>query len=277
MKVKIKLTDDVSLMKGNWYPVNKRAIFDYSFKSGMKGLSEFPIPFVEINRKELNKKENVAPTLKKDDHFAYFDGYPDGTIKPLEYITREEVAVIFYRLLTDDCKKKYDKLENNNFTDIEKSRWSYKSIIALYNAVIISGYDDGTFKPEKPITRAEFATISSKFDQLSIPTENKFSDISSHWAKKFINSSASKGWINGYADGSFKPDNKIIRCEAMKLINEVLDRRVNKEGLIKGAKNWPDNSSDKWYYEIVLEATNSHEYERESDVKLEKWIRIQNE
>lgn len=216
----------------------------------------------------------TTPTLNKTDHYAYIIGYPDGLVRPLGMITREEVAVIFYRLMTEDSRKAYASTAQP-FPDVDGSRWSNKEIATLYNARIIQGNSDGSFMPAKPITRAEFAAIAAKFDMLEEVGENKFPDIENHWANKYINSSAEKGWINGYGDGTFRPDNIIIRCEAMKLINEVLDRRVNIEGLHPDTKQWPDNTPDKWYYEIVLEATNTHDYERADRPKsTEKWTRI---
>lgn len=211
--------------------------------------------------------------LNKIDHFAYIIGYPDNTVRPLDAITREEVVVIFYRLLTEKSRKAYYS-NTQPFNDVSKHRWSNDEIATLYNAKIIRGDTDGNFKPDMPITRAEFAVIASKFDDLE-NTENKFSDVKKHWAEKYINSSAEKGWINGYADGTFRPNYIIIRCEAMKLTNEVLDRRVNMDGLHKNTRQWRDNTSDKWYYEIVLEATNTHEYERKNKPKsIEKWTKI---
>lgn len=216
----------------------------------------------------------IPPALNKDDHIAYMVGYPDGEIKPLGNITREEVAVIFYRLMTEESRNAY-RSTSHPFTDVEHTRWSNEAIATLYHAKIIGGNPDGSFEPSNPITRAEFASIASKFDQLVYPGINRFSDIEKHWAKTYINSSAEKGWINGYADGTFRPDNIIVRCEAAKLINEVLDRRVNIEGLHEDTKHWPDNTQDKWYYEIMLEASNTHDYERADKPKsMERWIRI---
>ena len=216
----------------------------------------------------------APPALNKVDHFAYVVGYPDGEVKPLGTITREEVAVIFYRLMTEESRKQYFST-SQPFSDVEAKRWSNDEIATLYNAEIIQGNTDGSFEPSKPITRAEFAAIAAKFDKLEEVAENKFPDIENHWAKKYINSSAQKGWISGYGDGTFRPDNIIIRCEAMKMINEELDRRVDAAGLCSGTKQWPDNMIDKWYYEIVLEATNTHDYERENRPKsTEKWTKI---
>lgn len=219
--------------------------------------------------------ETTSPQmLSKTDHFAYVVGYPDGEVKPLGAITREEAAVIFYRLMTEESRNSYAST-THPFSDVNGNRWSNKEIATLYNAKIIQGNSNGSFMPGTPITRAEFAAIAAKFDKLEDTKENKFPDIENHWAKDYINSSTEKGWINGYGDGTFRPDHIIIRCEAMKLINEVLDRRINIAGIHKDTKQWPDNIEDKWYYEIVLEATNTHDYERENKPKsMEKWTKI---
>lgn len=202
--------------------------------------------------------------LEKIDHFAYIIGYPEGDIRPLNKITREEVAMIFYRLLTDESR---DALlsDTNSFTDVEDDRWSNRAISTLYNADIISGYPDGTFKPSEPITRAEFATIAAKFDELELGGTSKFTDISGHWAEDYIISSELKGWINGYPDFTFRPEQDITRAESMTLINNVLERKVPEENIHPDAMFWPDNPKEEWYYEAIMEATNSHDYIIEED------------
>ncbi|WP_438349829.1 S-layer homology domain-containing protein [Paenibacillus sp. FA6] len=137
----------------------------------------------------------------------------------------------------------------------------------------IIGYPDGTFAPERPITRAEFATIASRFDKLDERTNDLFTDISGHWAERYIASSANKGWINGYADKTFRPDQYITRAEAMTLINSVLDRHVQTKDIHKDAKQWPDNKPEQWYYRDVLEATNYHDYSKK-DKETEIWLKI---
>jgi len=215
-----------------------------------------------------------SPARSKTDHIAYVIGYPDGEVKPLEKISREEVAVLFYRLMAEESRITYASTEQP-FTDVSRQRWSNDEIATLFNAKIIQGNPDGSFMPEKSITRAEFAAIAARFDKLENRLENKFPDIEEHWAKDYINSSVEKGWINGYGNGTFRPDHSIVRCEAMMLINDVLDRRINIAGLHKDTKQWPDNTEDKWYYEIVLEATNTHDYERADKPKsMEKWTEI---
>lgn len=215
----------------------------------------------------------AAPVQAKENHFAYITGYPDGEVKPLDKLSREETAVIFYRLMTEEGRSASIPA-TQSFIDMNADRWSYHEIAALVKANIIQGYPDGRFRPAEPITRAEFAAMAARLNKLEESKEDKYPDTEAHWAKKYINSSAGKGWIKGYGDGTFRPDNNIIRCEAMMLINDMLDRRVNIAGLHKDAKQWPDNSEDKWYYEIVMEATNTHDYERAKPKSTEKWTKI---
>jgi uncharacterized repeat protein (TIGR02543 family) len=202
--------------------------------------------------------------LEKSDHFAYVIGYPEGDVRPLNNITREEVAMIFYRLLTDESRSNLLS-DTNSFTDLENSVWSNRAISTLYNAGILKGYPDGTFRPTEPVTRAEFATIAAKFDKLELGSASKFTDISGHWAEKYITSSEIKGWIKGYNDLTFKPEQDITRAETMTLINNVLERTVPEENIHPEALSWTDIESSDWYYEAVMEATNSHDYLFEED------------
>jgi hypothetical protein len=203
--------------------------------------------------------------LEKFDHFAYVIGYPEGDVRPLNNITREEVAMIFYRLLTDDSRNALLS-DVNPFTDMDAHHlWSNRAVSTLYNAGIIAGYPDGTFRPSDPITRAEFATIAAKFDKLELGSTSKFTDIFGHWAEKYITSSEVKGWIKGYPDMTFKPEQDIRRAEAMTLINNVLERAVPEENIHPDAMFWPDNPKEEWYFEAVMEATNSHNYVYEED------------
>ncbi len=218
----------------------------------------------------IEEPEVPLADLEKTDHFAYVIGYPDGEVKPMNNITREEVAMIFYRLLTDESRNNLLS-DSNPFTDLEGHGWSTRAISTLYNAGIIKGYPDGTFRPSEPITRAEFATIAAKFDKLELNNTTKFTDIFEHWAEKYITSSEIKGWIKGYPDLTFKPEQDITRAEAMTLINNVLGRAVPEENIHPEAMFWPDMKGDDWYYEAVMEATNSHDYIYEED-KDELWI-----
>ena len=213
-----------------------------------------------------------VPELNKTEHYAYVVGYDDGTIRPENNITRQEVATIFFRLLTD-ASRDYFYADDNTFTDVSKSLWSNIAISTMTKAGIVSGYDAATFMPLNNITRAEFATIAAKFDSSTYIGADKFTDISGHWAAEYINRAAEKGWISGYDDGTFKPDAYITRAEAMTLINNVLERHVSAEGMLSDMTSWPDNTADKWYYTPVQEATNSHYYEKGED-GVEAWTEM---
>ncbi|WP_213470971.1 MucBP domain-containing protein [Paenibacillus dendritiformis] len=215
----------------------------------------------------------VPPKLDMENHYNYINGYPDGTVKPENQISREEVAAIFYRLMENESRANY-LTDQNSFSDVAKKRWSNKHISTMERAGIITGYQDGTFKPGQSITRAEFAAIASRFDKLNDQANGMFSDISGHWAEKYIVSAANKGWIKGYPDGTFKPNQYITRAEAMAFINSVLNRKVKAADIHDDAKQWPDNKPGKWYYTDVLEATNHHEYSR-SENGYETWDSIQ--
>lgn len=217
--------------------------------------------------------------LNETTHFAFIIGYPmeDGReeVRPENNMTREEIATVFYRLLKDDVRDKLFTSENS-FADVDVQRWSNKAISTIANGKYINGYEDGTFKPASPITRAEFVTIAARLyavDEI-YTYDVDFTDVKGHWAEKYINYATASGWIDGYEDNSFKPDKYITRAEVMKIINHILNRYVKEEGLIADAKRWVDNSEDKWYYYEVIEATNFHAFDRAEGEKYEKWTEI---
>ena len=214
----------------------------------------------------------TKPELNKVDHIQYIQGYPDNTVRPEAYITREEVSAVFFRLLATGYRESIRTFDHN-FPDVEITRWSTKHIATLARGGIVEGYPDGSFRPGNFITRAELATIASRFDNLSPFIGNSFSDISGHWANKYINSAAAKGWVNGYPDGTYKPNQYITRAEFVTLVNNVLDRRVHKEDILPEARQFPDLLKTKWYYEAMQEAINSHHYVRMED-RFEDWIDI---
>ena len=205
--------------------------------------------------------------LNYEDHYAYIIGYDDqygeDEVRPENPITRAEVATIFYRLLDDESREKF-RTQENDFSDVNEGDWYNNNISTVAAAGIVNGYDDGTFGPNKKITRAEFATIAARFTSLVHEGENLFNDIDGHWAAGYINNAAITGWVNGYDDGSFKPEAEITRAEAITLINRVLYRYVEAEDLHEDMIVWVDNTPDKWYYTAVQEATNSHDYHREN-------------
>ncbi|WP_164845583.1 InlB B-repeat-containing protein [Anaerosphaera multitolerans] len=221
------------------------------------------------------KPDKEKPELNKTSHFGYMVGYPDKTIRPRGDITRAEVTTIFFRMMTDDSRNEYWSNENK-FKDVQQSDWYNNAISTMNKAEVVTGYPDGNFKPNANITRGEFATMASRFlSDYGNLTKYKFTDIKGNWAEDAINKLASHGLINGYEDGSFKPNQLITRAEAATLINSILERTPHKDGLLSGMKMWIDNSdSDVWYYVQIQEATNSHEYERESGTDIEKWTKI---
>ena len=220
--------------------------------------------------------DDVPTGLNGDDHFAYIVGYPDGNVKPSGNITRAEVATIFFRLLTEDVRTA-NSTQSNSLSDVSRGQWFNHAISTLSSMGIVKGNPDGTFDPDAPITRAEFAAIAARFDDKNTNNTSNFSDIASHWAKDEIGVAANKGWINGYPDSTFRPDQYITRAEAMTLVNRVLNRLPEKsEDLLDDMIKWPDNAdASVWYYLAVQEATNSHDYSDKSDAdKYEKWTKI---
>ena len=211
--------------------------------------------------------------LNKEIHFNYVIGYTDGTIRPSNDISRAEVATIFFRLLTDEAREQYTTTAGD-FTDVKAGMWCNRAIATLTNMGIIKGYTDGSFQPNKSITRAELATIIARFAKLDVNTKT-FSDINGHWAQKNIELAAGNGWINGYEDGTFRPNNNITRAETFAMINRVLDRQTESVSDLLPTSEmnmWSDNLNENaWYYKDVQEATNYHKCDRVGDSVYEKW------
>ena len=220
--------------------------------------------------------DDVPTGLNGDDHFAYIVGYPNGNVEPNGNITRAEVATIFFRLLTEEVRTA-NSTQSNSLSDVTRGQWFNHAVSTLSSMGSVKGHNDGTFAPNAPITRAEFAAIAARFDDKNTDTSSKFTDIASHWAKNEIGIAANKGWINGYPDGTFRPNQYITRAEAMTLVNRVLNRLPeNSSDLLDSMIKWPDNSdASAWYYLAVQEATNSHAYsDKSKDDKYEKWTTI---
>ena len=216
--------------------------------------------------------DDVPTGLNGKDHYAYVVGYPDGLVYPQKNITRAEVATIFFRLLKDETREA-NMTKSNGYNDMKDGAWYTCAVSTLSKMGIIKGYEDGSFKPDASISRAEFAAIAARFDPDGDKTPATFSDVSSHWAKDEISIAANHGWIKGYEDGSFKPDQKITRAETMTLVNRVLKRLPEtKDDLHKDMKTWPDNQNESaWFYLAVQEATNSHYQNLKKDGTHEKW------
>ena len=218
--------------------------------------------------------DDVPTGLNGDDHYAYIVGYPDSTVRPQNGITRAEVATIFFRLLTDETRNA-NSTKTNSYSDVAAGAWYNHAVSTLSAMGIVKGDSHGKFNPNAPITRAEFAAIAARFDDKANTTAVDFSDIASHWAKDEISAAANNGWINGYTDGTFRPNNKITRAEAMTLVNRVLKRLPETaEDLHNDMIKWSDNSdTSAWYYLAVQEATNSHYYDLKEN-KHEKWSKL---
>lgn len=223
--------------------------------------------------KYVNGTLTMLEVLNKEDHFNYIIGTPEGLSLPTANVTRAEVATIFFRLMTDDARAKFDSLDNN-FSDVAKGKWYNRAISTLAKAGIIKGDPAGTYRPGDPITRAEMAAIIARFGDFKEGGKT-FNDISGHWAQKYIELAASNGWINGNPDGTFKPNNKITRAETVAMINRVLNRQTESNNdLLPVAQmtNWSDNmDTAKWYYRDMQEATNNHKAERVGNSMYEKW------
>ena len=227
-----------------------------------------PKPTVEI-------EDDDALGLNTTDHFAYIVGYGNGEVRPQNNITRAEVATIFFRLLTDDVRDE-NLTKTNRYSDVAATSWYNTAVSTLSSMGIITGYPDGTFRPNAAITRAEFAAIAARFDHDGDKTAAKFSDIASHWAKDEISIAYNNGWITGYPNSTFGPQRDITRAETMTLVNRVLNRQPETEDdLLPNMTVWTDNANPKaWYYLAVQEATNSHYYEFKTNSQYEKWTEL---
>ena len=276
-------------LKGTWY-----AKEDYTMPvTQIIGSSMYPAdPFVNDEAYETQDTEKVAnplthmvihlytkekyvpeqPTsdylipglwLNTNDHYSYLIGYSDGTVRPNGKITRAEVATIFFRLLDDDTRAKYWSSENN-FSDVSADKWYNNAVSTLSRMGVIGGYADGTFRPDAPISRAEFAKIAVSFTQnTGSATYNYFTDVkTTDWFAPYVTAAKDAGLIEGYSDGSFKPESKITRAEACAIVNRTLGRKPSKAHMkISDRIDWPDVQTTDWFYEAIMEATNSHTYQ----------------
>ena len=265
-------------------PTNESATLAYKSANQNSGTVDFNEPTVSYTVKgssgghggngggTVTIPDDVPTGLNGKDHYAYVVGYPDGMVYPQKNITRAEVATIFFRLLKDETREA-NMTKSNSYNDMKDGAWYTCAVSTLSKMGIIKGYEDGSFKPDASISRAEFAAIAARFDPDGDKTPATFSDVSSHWAKDEISIAANHGWIKGYEDGSFKPDQKITRAETMTLVNRVLKRLPEtKDDLHKDMKTWPDNQKESaWFYLAVQEATNSHYQKLKKDGTHETW------
>ena len=251
-------------------PVNGGYIFDgwYTDKT-FRHRYDFATPLTEditiyakwflIVLPGVTVKKNT-PKLNTADHFAYVQGYPDGTVKPAGNITRAETAAILFRLMDDASRKTYYSTKSG-FRDVASGSWYNTYVATLNNAGVITDSSNGYFRPNEAITRAELAAMLAKFSETT-GAANYFNDVSAkYWAANAIAICAKLGWITGYPDGTFRPDKNVTRAELMAMINRATGRAPKSaDAFLPGMKTWIDNTSDKWYYLDVQEATNSHSY-----------------
>ena len=215
----------------------------------------------------------VPDMLNGDDHYAYVVGYSDGTVRPNANISRAEVATIFFRLLKSDIRDG-NLTADNEFSDVSDGQWHNKAVSTMAKLGIVKGRRADRFDPDASITRAEFAAICARFNTKPVENSGSFSDISGHWAENEIERAAAFGWISGYPDGTFRPDARITRAEAMTMINRVLCRMPQSESdLLDSMVTWPDNKPSDWHYLAVQEATNSHDFNRQGEVG-ESWTKL---
>ena len=233
------------------------------------------IPIPDLDDDDDDDTEYVPKWLNTEDHFAYIVGYEDGEVKPNNNITRAEVATIFFRLLTDDARARYWS-QTNDYSDVAAESWYNNAISTLSNMGIINGYEDGTFKPNASITRAEFTAIATRFFDYTAEYEGAFNDVSrSAWYADCVQAAVDMGLVDGYPDGGFHPNSNITRAEAVTIVNRVLNRAPHEDHLLDEDEMnvWPDNVYGAWYYADMQEATNSHDYDwiRVSGERVEEW------
>lgn len=236
------------------------------FTVSRAGFSPFVLVWDEYNTPitPIPEPDDSPVGLNTEDHVAYIIGYEDGTVRPGANITRAEVATIFFRLLTDETRESYWS-QSSGFTDVASGAWYNNAVSTLTRAGILDGYEDGSFRPNASITRAEFTKIAvSFFKHVGGASSNPFNDVpDSAWYAEFVKAAAELGLIDGYEDGTFRPNAPITRAEACTIVNRTLGRAPDKDNLLPEHEmlTWPDNSRDAWYYAQIQEATNSHDYQ----------------
>lgn len=269
---------------GDRYVTYDDATHIYKFTVNDKGEISIKTPITCTFTNEYTKRHTAAtpskPTLNTGDHYAYVMGYPDGTVRPNGSITRAEVSAILFRLLSDKTRDEYFTTESS-FTDVKAGAWYNNSIATLEKAgVIVDTAKGGAFRPNEAITRAELAAMLAQFSDAKPVKGVKFSDVSAeHWAYEAIAIAAKMGWIEGYPDGTFRPDATITRAEMMTLVNRALERVPSDEDHLLSKRvmlTFPDCKSGDWFYIAVQEATNSHTYERAATEKNgdEQWTAL---
>ena len=206
--------------------------------------------------------EDVPALLNAADHDAYLQGYPDGTVRPENSTTRAEVAAIFYRLLTDEARASLESADSG-FSDVKPGDWYNTAVATMVQAGVITGYGDGTFRPNAPITRGEFAAIATRFLSDPYSLDDPFYDTEGHWAEVYINRAYELGWISGYTGGAFRPDKSITRAEVSAIVNRMLERQADPAYLAAHQAElleFRDLPATHWAYDHIMEAANGHTY-----------------
>ena len=216
------------------------------------------------------RETSVPSMLNGDDHYAYVIGFADGSVRPYANITRAQVATIFFRLLTEDVRQTY-LTTYNTFPDVDEDYWANTAISTMAALGVINGRSSGLFDPDAPITRAEFAAICSRFDRSEVTAQSSLTDIAGHWAEEEIERAVALGWVQGFTDGTFRPNENITRAQAVTMINRVLNRLPETpDDLLPDMNTWTDCHEGDWFYLAMQEATNSHDYVHKDKVH-ERW------
>ena len=261
--------DSITGNGGDWYYVEVTAPEGYVLDSTEHKITKndfYTSQSAAIRKAETvrNYRSSTPNVLNDTDHFAYVIGYKDGLVKPYGLITRAETTTIFFRLLKDSVRDG-NLLTSNTYTDVPDNYWANTAISTMTGLGFVQGRSTTTFDPQSPITRAQFAAICARFDTGTSSGTQTFSDISGHWAEKYIQRAAELGWIKGFEDGTFRPDTYITRAQAMTMINRVLNRIPEEESdLLTGMNVWPDCNPGDWFYLAVQEATNSHDFKHKA-------------
>ena len=261
--------DSITGNGGDWYYVEVTAPEGYVLDSTEHKITKndfYTSQSAAIRKAETvrNYRSSTPNVLNDTDHFAYVIGYKDGLVKPYGLITRAETTTIFFRLLKDSVRDG-NLLTSNTYTDVPDNYWANTAISTMTGLGFVQGRSTTTFDPQSPITRAQFAAICARFDTGTSSGTQTFSDISGHWAEKYIQRAAELGWIKGFEDGTFRPDTYITRAQAMTMINRVLNRIPEEESdLLTGMNVWPDCNPGDWFYLAVQKATNSHDFKHKA-------------
>lgn len=234
---------------------------------------------VKVNSRQVTlyagwTASTVPEMLNGDDHYSYIKGYTDGMIHPNTPVTRAQVATILFRLLDEDLREKY-LTETNTFRDVNADHWANTAVSTMAKMGVFRGRTLTRFDPDAPITRGEFAAVCARLDKTQVQVTNSFTDLNGYWAKQEILRAAALGWVQGYEDGSYRPNAKITRAQVITMINRVLCRMPEKSAdLLSGMTTWKDCTESDWFYLAVQEATNSHDFQRKPNSIYERWAAL---